>query len=228
MTDPGARPPGRHEGCGQRTDPHDRAERSELAGTLAELLGCHERVGDLEVEPEDAHGQGDRKQEPKVGAAPDVPDRRQHSAADRRLGCRPGRLDPWQTEQAGDLNHERNCIDDEDRAGADQEDQRPGRARSQEPRRVEARAVEADGVGDGVARYEFGDDGLPAGAVEGSGDTVGECEGEDVPELHRARQRQRGQENDVDEEHDLRDEHDAPLGESVGQRSRDGCEQQGR
>ena len=135
----------------------DRAEDAVLAGTLAELLGGHQRRGDLEVQAEGAGEEDDARGSAQVRPAAHVARRpsdlrraarRSGSAvcsgsgssrAAVRIGASVGR--------PVDEDHPAGGLD----ARAERGDQQAGDGGTEDAGDVEAGGVEADGVGDVVA-----------------------------------------------------------------------------
>ncbi len=113
-------------------------------------------------------------------------------------------------------------------AAAQQRDREAGDGRADDARDVEAGRVEPHGVGEVGLVDHLGDEGLARGGVERGGDPEHEGQDVDVPDLHRAGDRQDAQHHRGGGHADVRHLEQAALGDPVGDDAGERRQQQDR
>jgi len=192
----------------------------------AEDVTGQERHVHREVE----HGDADAEEQPQHHADHRRPHRVAQALGDlldhggvpsrRRLGA------GGQAQQGQRHHQQPDRVDEEGRDDADPGDEQAAHGRAHDPRRVEGRRVEGDGVDEVHPAHQLGQERLTGRGVEGLGEAGQHRHDADVPVPDASGGHERGERHRQRGEHELRRHQQAALGQAIGVGACDDREQQ--
>ena len=171
-------------------DRHHRREEPVSSGADVEGGDRHGRDEDREVHPERADQEQHEKNRPEVGPAPDIAEARDQAA--RSASAAPLRMQIAHPQERERAEHaaKRQRVHEENPTRADAGDQQARKGGPHHARGIERRGVERHGVRQVGLANQIRDEGLARGRIEGRGAAEQEGEHVDMPELHRAGERE--------------------------------------